>query len=95
MSMALDLQAVSDFLKDSNLPKTVGDAFGSARGLPGTQKDIAVLARTAEQVQSPEFQKEFREARSEAETVAMTALALQALSTAAILIVAVNTFKGK
>lgn len=55
-----------------------------ASGVNQTQRDVHVLAETAEQFQSPNVQAELRSAKELAETYATVTLALQAITTIAI-----------
>lgn len=55
-----------------------------ASGVNQTQRDVHVLAETAEQLQSPNVQAELRSAKELAETYATVTLALQAITTIAI-----------
>lgn len=55
-----------------------------ASGVGQTQRDVNVLANTAEQFQSPNVQAELRSAKELAETYATVTLALQAITTIAI-----------
>lgn len=55
-----------------------------ASGVSQTQRDVNILADTAEQFQSPGVQAEIRSAKNLAETYATVTLALQAITTIAI-----------
>ena len=60
------------------------NAFGIGQNLPQTQEDIRVLAQAAQQAQSPQFQAQLLAAQSKVEQYANAQLAMQAVSTVAL-----------
>lgn len=67
----------------------------AVQGLPQTQRDINELATASKQARSPEVQQIAQEIKGEVQTFANVQLALQALSTLAILGIFILNVKGR
>jgi hypothetical protein len=64
----------------AGLPETLIRVVG---GLPQTQADIQRIAAASEYAQSPQFQTQFKEAKSEVEQYLYAQMAFQAVATVA------------
>ena len=66
----------------------LSEIFRAAAGAPKTQQDIASIAEASRAAQSPQFQQELKMGVEKVESYAYAQLTLQAISTAALVVVA-------